>query len=88
MVGLSNSIATVFIVSGVVVLYLWIVSFYEFAAFNFVILFLWIALGLMGIATHSGVEAFMMIGRISAVITGLIGSLCLVRGSLQCNDHA
>ena len=70
MVGLSNSMATVFIVSGVVVLYLWIASFYEFPAFNFVLLFLWIALGLMGIAMHSGVGALMVIGGISAVITG------------------
>jgi succinate-acetate transporter protein len=72
--ALSNSMATVFIVSGVVVLYLWIASFYEFAAFNLVLLFLWIALGLVGIATYSGVEALMVIGGISAVISGLIGA--------------
>ncbi len=41
-----SGMATTFIVSGVVTLYLWIASFYEFAAFNLVLLFLWICFGL------------------------------------------
>jgi succinate-acetate transporter protein len=70
----TNSMATVLVVAAVVVLYLWVASFYEFAAFNLTLLFLWIAFGLMGIAMYSGVEALTVIGGISAVISGLIGA--------------
>jgi len=70
----TNSMATVLVVAAVVVLYLWVASFYEFAAFNLTLLFLWIAFGLMGIAMYSGVEALTVVGGISAVISGLIGA--------------
>jgi len=69
-----NSVAAVFVVTGVVTFYLWIASFYEFAAFNLVLLFLWIAFSLMGIATYTGVETLATIGGISALISGVIGA--------------
>ena len=69
-----NSVATVFIVTGVVTLYLWIASFYEFVSFNLVLLFLWIALGLMGIAMYTGVETITIVGGIAAIISGVIAA--------------
>lgn len=75
-----NSVATVFIVTGVVTLYLWIASFYEFAAFNLVLLFLWIAFGLMGIAMYTGVETLTIIGGIAALISGVIAAYASFAG--------
>jgi uncharacterized protein len=69
----ANSMALVFIVTGVVTLYLWIASFYEFAAFNLVLLFLWICFGLVGIGMFAGSAVLEVLGGISAVISGLIG---------------
>jgi uncharacterized protein len=69
-----NSVATVFIVAGVVTLYLWVASFYEFAAFNLTLLFLWLAFGLVGIAMYTGVVTLGVIGGIGAVISGLIAA--------------
>ena len=69
-----NSMATVFIVTGVVILYMWIASFYEFAAFNLVLLFLWISLGLMGLAMFTHIESLMLVGGISAIISGVIAA--------------
>jgi uncharacterized protein len=69
-----NSMATVFIVTGVVTLYLWVASFYEFAAFNLVLLFLWIAFGLTGIAMFTGIETLMVLGGIAALISGVIAA--------------
>jgi uncharacterized protein len=65
--------ATVFIVSGLVTLYLWIASFYESAAFNLVLLFLWICFGLTGIGMFAASSALMGLGGIAALISGLIG---------------
>jgi succinate-acetate transporter protein len=70
----TNSMATVFIVTGVVILYMWVASFYEFAAFNLVLLFLWIFLGLMGLAMFTNIESLMVIGGISAIISGVIAA--------------
>jgi succinate-acetate transporter protein len=67
-----NSLATVYIVSGVVTLYLWIASFYEFAAFNLVLLFLWIAFGLIGIGMYSNVWVVSLLGGIAALVSGVI----------------
>jgi uncharacterized protein len=69
-----NSMATVYIVSGVVTLYLWIASFYEFAAFNLVLLFLWVALGLMGIGMYSGAWVVSLIGGLAALVSGVISA--------------
>jgi uncharacterized protein len=69
-----TSMATVFVVTAVIVLYLWIASFNESAAFNLVLLFLWIALGLIGIGTFAGTEILTVLGGISALISGLIGA--------------
>ncbi len=68
-----NSMALTFIVCGVVTLYLWIASFYEFAAFNLVLLFLWICFGLTGIGMFAGSGALLVLAGISALISGLIG---------------
>lgn len=67
-----DSVAMVFIVSAVVTLWLWVASFYEFAAMNLSLLFLWIAFGLMGIAMFTAVGVIGVIGGISALISGVI----------------
>jgi uncharacterized protein len=72
-VAAVNSMAMVFIVTGVVVLYLWIASFYEYAVFNLVLLFLWIGLDLAGIGAFTGAAALDVIAGISFAISGLIG---------------
>jgi uncharacterized protein len=68
----TGSIALVFLVAAVVVAYLWIASFYEFAAFNLVMLFLWIGLVLNAVAMFSGVDFLRMIGGISSIACGLV----------------
>lgn len=69
-----DSLAMVFIVSGVVTLYLWIASFYEFTAFNLALLFLWISFGLIGIAMFTGVAVLTLLGGIASLICGLIAA--------------
>ena len=69
-----DSIALTFIVTGVVTLYLWIASFYESAAFNLTLLFLWICFGLVGIGMFAGSAVLEALGGISALISGLIGA--------------
>jgi uncharacterized protein len=69
-----DSMALVFIVTGVVVAYLWVASFYEFAAFNLVLLFLWIGLILGAIAMFIDVPALRVIAGISSIIAGLIAA--------------
>jgi hypothetical protein len=54
MAAAMTSIAMVVIVSGVVMLCLWIASVYEFALFNLVSLFLLISFGLVGIGMPTG----------------------------------
>lgn len=73
-VATADSMATVFVVTAVVVIYFWVASFYEFAAFNLVLLFLWLAFGLIGIAIFTGVETIAVIGGIAAIISGLIAA--------------
>jgi uncharacterized protein len=68
-----NSMAMVFIVTAVVTLYLWIASFYEFAAFNLVLFSLWIAFGLAGLAMFTGSSVLGVIGGIFALVSSLIG---------------
>src|SRR5262249_39776427 len=67
-------VALIFIVTGVVTLYLWIASFYEFVAFNLALLFLWIPLGLRGIAIFIGVDILTILAGIGAIISGLIAA--------------
>jgi uncharacterized protein len=69
-----KSMAIVFIVTGVVTIYLWIASFYEFVAFNLVLLFLWIAFGLTGIGMFTGIETLALIGGIAAIVSGVIAA--------------
>ena len=65
------SMALVFIACGFVVLYLWVGSFYETAVFNLVLLFLWVAYALMGIALATSSTRIEVIAGISAIISGL-----------------
>lgn len=84
-----NSMALVFIVSGVVTLYVWVASFYEFAAFNLVLLFLWIAFILVGIGELTGVRALDLLGGIGALISGLIaayGSFAAIYNESSLNE--
>ncbi|HUN56658.1 MAG TPA: acetate uptake transporter [Candidatus Binataceae bacterium] len=70
--GTVGSTALVFLVAGVVIAYLWIASFYEFAAFNLVMLFLWIGLVLSAVAMLSGLEFLRMIGGIVTIACGVV----------------
>jgi uncharacterized protein len=76
----SNSMSLVLIVSAVVVLYLWLASFYEFAAFNLVLLFLWISYGLAGIATFTAMAGLAMLGGLAAIVSGLIAAYASFAG--------
>lgn len=67
----SVSIGMVFLVTGVVVLYLWIASFHESAAFNGALLFLWISYGLFAVDLFSGVAILGLLGAIAAIISSL-----------------
>jgi uncharacterized protein len=69
-----SSLALVFIVCGVVVLYLWVASFHETAVFNLVLLFLWIGYILMGIALASEVRTLAVLGGIGAIISGVVAA--------------
>ena len=73
-VAATSGLATIFIVSGVLVLLMWIASFYESAAFNLVLLFMWIFMGLIGIGLFAGADALIVLGGISALISGLIAA--------------
>lgn len=68
------SMALVFIVSGVVVAYLWVASFYEAVVINLVLLFLWVSYILMGISLVASSTAIAVIGGICAIISGLIAA--------------
>jgi uncharacterized protein len=70
----ASGLATIFIVTGVLVLLMWIASFYESAVFNLVLLFEWIFMGLMGIGMFAGAEALIILGGISALISGVIAA--------------
>ena len=70
----TDGVALIFIVTGVVTLYLWVASFYEFVAFNLALLFLWIAFGLRGIAMFTGVDVLTILAGIAAIISGLIAA--------------
>jgi succinate-acetate transporter protein len=69
----SVSSGMVLVVSGFVLLYLWLASFYESAAFNGTLLFLWVAMELIAIFLFTGVNVIGLIGGISALISGLFG---------------
>jgi succinate-acetate transporter protein len=69
-----DGMAMVFIVSAVVTAYLWIASFYEFAAFNLTLLFLWVSMGLTGIGLFAGSGVLVVIGGISALVSGVIAA--------------
>ncbi len=89
-VATMNSMAAVFIVTGVITLYLWIASFYEFVAFNLVLLFLWIAFGLVGIAMFTGIETVAVVGGIAAIISGIIAayaSFAAIYNATSFQDH-
>jgi uncharacterized protein len=64
----------VFAVSGFVVFYLWIASFYESAAFNLTLLFLWICYGLVAISLFTALEPLEALGGIAAIISALIAA--------------
>jgi uncharacterized protein len=70
----ASGLATIFIVTGVLVLLMWVASFYESAVFNLVLLFEWIFMGLMGVGMFAGAEALIILGGISALISGVIAA--------------
>jgi uncharacterized protein len=67
----TNGMALVFLVTAVVVGYLWITAFYEFAAFNLVMLFLWIGLAVSAVSMFSGLEFLRIIGGIASIVCGI-----------------
>ena len=69
-----RSMALVFLVSGVVIFYLWVASFYEFAAFNLALLFFWICCALAGIGMFAGSQVTIGLGGISAICSALISA--------------
>jgi succinate-acetate transporter protein len=70
----SVSSGMVLLVSGFVVMYLWVASFYESMAFNGTLLFLWVSMVLMAIFMFTSVDVLGVISGICALISGVIGS--------------
>ncbi|HLI81558.1 MAG TPA: acetate uptake transporter [Candidatus Binataceae bacterium] len=68
------SAGLVFVVTGVVTLYMWIAAFNESAAFNATMLFLWVSFVLAGITLFSDVAVIGVIAGICAIIAGLIAA--------------
>jgi len=68
------STGMVFVVTGAVVFYLWVASFYQFAAFNLTMLFFWIALILGAVFRFTGVPVIEIIAGAAAIISGLIAA--------------
>ncbi len=69
-----GSMGMVFLVIGAVTFYLWIASFYEFAAMNLMLLFLWVSYVLIAVASFTAVDVIGLIGGICSLISGLIGA--------------
>jgi succinate-acetate transporter protein len=65
------STGMVLVVSGFVIMYLWLSSFYESLAFNGALLCLWIALELVAIFEFTDFGIIGLIGGIFALISGL-----------------
>ena len=71
---IGNSAAMVFLVTGVLVVCFWIASFYEFATFNLVLLFLAVDLILTAVAIFAEVDVVRILAGISGLISGVIAA--------------
>jgi succinate-acetate transporter protein len=68
------SMGVVFAVTGCVVAYLWVASFYETAVFNLALLFVWVSYILMGISIFVSSFPLAVIGGIAAIVSALIAA--------------
>jgi hypothetical protein len=68
------SMGMVFLVGGVITLYLWVASFREPPGFNLVLLFLWISFVLLAMSLFTGLAIIRIVGGISAITSSIIAA--------------
>jgi succinate-acetate transporter protein len=68
------SMGMVFLVGGLITLYLWVVSFREPPGFHLTLLFLWIAFVLLAVSLFTGLAIVSIVGGIAAIISSLIAA--------------
>jgi uncharacterized protein len=69
------SMGMVFLVGGVITLYLWVASFREPPGFNLTLLFLWISFVLLAVGLFTGLAIVSIVGGISAIISSVIAAI-------------
>lgn len=70
----SVSTGMVFIVTAAVAFYMWVASFFENAAFNLALLFLWVDFALVSVSMFSGVTVLAILAGIAAIVSSLIAA--------------
>jgi uncharacterized protein len=68
------SMGMVFLVSGLITLYLWVASFREPSGFNLTLLFLWIAFVLLACSLFTGLTIVSVVGGIAAIVSSVIAA--------------
>jgi uncharacterized protein len=68
------SMGMVFLVGGLITLYLWVASFREPPGFNLTLLFLWIAFVLLAFSLFTGLTIVSVVGGIAAIISSVIAA--------------
>jgi len=69
------SMGMVFLVGGVITLYLWLASFREPPGFNLTLLFLWISFVLLAVSLFTGLAIVSMVGGVGAIISSVIAAI-------------
>ena len=68
------SMGMVFLVGGLVTLYLWVASFRDHPGFNLTLLFLWIAFVLLAVSLFTELAIVSIVGGIAAIISSVIAA--------------
>jgi uncharacterized protein len=68
------SMGMVFLIGGLITLYLWIATFREPPGFNLTLLFLWIAFVLLAFSLFTGLTIVSIVGGIAAIISSVIAA--------------
>jgi succinate-acetate transporter protein len=68
------SMGMVFLVGGLITLYLWVACFREPPGFNLTLLFLWIAFVLLAFSLFTGLTIVSVAGGIAAIISSVIAA--------------
>jgi succinate-acetate transporter protein len=68
------SMGMVFLIGGLITLYLWVATFREPPGFNLTLLFLWIAFVLLAFSLFTGLSVVSVAGGIAAIISSVIAA--------------